>query len=79
LAVSALYAPGTHYYDVVNKTNIMMKALGTLKNRYKLNAKTTLCPVTKQDTRWGSVCKMADRAIDLFDILATCGFDIETL
>lgn len=56
-----------------------MKALGTLKNRYKLNAKTTLCPVTKQDTRWGSVCKMADRAIDLFDILATCGFDRDTM
>ena len=74
LAVQTLYAERSRFYEVVERVHVLMVELGTLKNRYKLASKTTLNPVKRNDTRWGSVFAMLKRYVDLKDILDTCPF-----
>ena len=52
LGVRLFYeAPNSTYYALKNKMNVLMVELGTLKNRYKLAARTKLNPVKRNDTR----------------------------
>jgi hypothetical protein len=78
LAVQSLYAEGTAYYHAVEKVHTLMVELGTLKNRYKLAAKTQLCPVKRNDTRWGSQFSELKRYVELQTILLTCAFSTAT-
>ena len=56
LSIRLFYeAPNSKYYALVNKVNDLMVELRTLKNKYKLAAKTKLNPVKRNDTRWGSI------------------------
>ena len=75
IAVQSLYCEGTIYFSTVEKVHTLMVALGTLKNRVKLAAKTNLSPIKQNETRWGSVFQMLKRYLELHPILPTCSFD----
>lgn len=78
LGVQSLYAEDTDYYEVVNKVQALMVNLSTIKNRPKLATKTSLSPLKRNETRWGSVFVMLKRYVDLQPILPTCPFCPET-
>jgi len=67
------------YARVITKIHDLMVALKTNKNRYKLAAKTPLCPETEGDTRWDSTGEMIDKALRLRQFLPSCGFDRNTV
>ena len=73
-------APYSMYYALVNKVNdLIMVELRTLKNKYKLAAKTKLNPVKRNDTLWGSTYAMIECCRELRDILPTCAFPTEVV
>ena len=55
--------------DLLDKINILMKKLSTLKGAAALRRKTTLRAVTRNDTRWSSVFKMVERMIEIQPLL----------
>ena len=67
------------YARVIKKIHDLMVALKTNKNRYKLAAKTPLCPETEGDTRWDSTGEMINKALSLRPFLTSCGFDRNTV
>lgn len=80
LATQMLYeGVDAPYYSIVRKVNLLSIELRTLKNSYKLNHKTALAPVKRNDTRWGSVHSMLRRYLQLHDILPTCAFERSVL
>ena len=56
-----------------------MIALKTTKNRYKLAAKTSLCPEVESDTRWDSIGEMISKGLRLREVLPLCSFDRHTM
>jgi hypothetical protein len=78
LAVKQLFKPGTPEGDVVKKVHNLMVELSTLKNSYKLNAKTSLRPEIEQDTRWGSTYHMLLKYLRLLPFLPQCAFSNAT-
>ena len=81
LAVNWFTSDGNNpdYARVVLKIHNLMIALKTNKNRYKLAAKTPLCPETANDTRWDSTGEMIDKSLKLKEHLPNCGLDRATL
>ncbi len=79
LAVKALYAPGSRNCELIEKVRKLMVDLSTLKNAYKLAAKTKLNPEICNDTRWGSTYNMLNKYLELAPILGSCQFKRETL
>jgi len=81
LAVKWFTSDGNNpeYARVVLKIHNLMVALKTNKNRYKLAAKTPLCPETANDTRWDSTGEMIDKSLKIKEHLPNCGFDRATL
>jgi hypothetical protein len=78
LLVQKLWAKGGKYYDITQKIHTLHVALRTLKNAYKLAAKTPLTPHLDQETRWSSMFKMIRSNKEINDILPTCAFDFAT-
>jgi len=74
LAVKHLYKAGTRNGELVQKVHNLMVELMTLKNSFKLNAKTSLRPVIEQDTRWGSTYHMLLKYLKLLPFLPQCAF-----
>jgi hypothetical protein len=78
LAIKQLYKTGTRNSELVKKVHNLMVELSTLKNSFKLNAKTSLRPVTEQDTRWGSTYHMLLKYLKLLPFLPQCAFSDAT-
>ena len=66
------------YERVIKLLHDLMTALRTTKNRYKLAAKTPLCPEVQNDTRWDSIGDMIDKAFRLKEFFPLCRFDLVT-
>ena len=49
------------YERLIKLLHDLMIALKTSKNRYKLAAKTSLCPEVESDTRWDSIGEMISK------------------
>jgi hypothetical protein len=78
LAVKTLFADKTENGNLVKKVHKLMVDLCTLKNSFKLGAKTSLCAEVENDTRWGSTYKMLLKYLKLAPILNQCNFSRNT-
>ena len=78
LPIQKLWAVGGKYYDITQKIHQLHVSLRTLKNAFKLAAKTPLTPHIEQETRWSSMSKMVLSNEKINDVLPTCGFDFAT-
>ena len=67
------------YERLVELVHDMMPAPKSNKTRYKLAAKTSLCPEVENDTRWDSIGEMINKASRLRELFLSCGFDNNTL
>ena len=63
------------YERLIKLLHDLMIALKTSKNRYKLAAKTSLCPEVESDTRWDSIGEMISKGLRLREVLPLCGFE----
>ncbi|GMG17930.1 unnamed protein product [Phytophthora fragariaefolia] len=76
LAVKSHLAP---HEDDLEKVQVLMRKLRTLKQAAKLRAKTALAPVLRQETRWSSTFAMLDRYVRLREFLSADDEDIADL
>ena len=67
------------YERLIKLLHDLMIALKTSKNRYKLAAKTSLCPEVESDTRWDSIGEMISKGLRLREVLPLCSFDRHTM
>jgi hypothetical protein len=80
LAVSSLYKqPGSDYYEVVKKVNLLISELRTLKNQYKVNAKFGKSILRANDTRWNSTFTALSRYLEFHPLISSCGFHRDVL
>ncbi len=75
LAVQAIYNDNGTYSNILALIDDLMRALNTQKNRPKLSAVTSLCPETRNLTRWGSTFNMLEKYLLLKPFLAMAHFD----
>jgi hypothetical protein len=64
---------------LVDKVNALMVDLRTIKNSFKVAAKTKLTPLKRNETRWGSTYTMLERYVALYDLLPTMSLSHATL
>lgn len=67
LAVQLIYSEEVNpeYYRLVIKVQDLMVELKSLKNKVKLAVHTSLCPQSRNDTRWGSTYRMLEKYLKL--------------
>jgi hypothetical protein len=79
VAVQKLWsAPGSKYYAVTQKIHKLHVSLRTLKNSFKLAAKSSVTAHLDNETRWTSMFKMVNSHVLIEPDLASCAFDLQT-